>query len=241
MGFASLQLIFESTQQLITNYGKGKHAHSSVNFDFPTMALLIGTVAVKIILWLYCKAVATHSSTALALAADHENDILANIAAVATGVIANYYPNLYYVDALGAIILSLYIAYVWYDIGREQTEYLVGKTASDAFVEAIKQIAENHHPELTVDTIRAYNFGERFLVELEVVLPRHMTVVESHDIILELQQLIEQLEQVERCFVHVDYTNREEDEHDQVSICAVPTCLHLIRSSTWIFCMHMTC
>ena len=41
------------------------------------------------------------------------------------------------------------------------------------------------------------------------------TVREAHDISLALQQSIEQLSEVERAFVHVDYQAREgEDEHN---------------------------
>ena len=40
-------------------------------------------------------------------------------------------------------------------------------------------------------------------VELEIVLPGHLTVVESHDLSLALQHKIENLPDVERAFVHV--------------------------------------
>ncbi len=38
---------------------------------------------------------------------------------------------------------------------------------------------------------------------MEIVLPGHLTVVESHDLALELQHKIESLIDVERAFVHV--------------------------------------
>lgn len=40
-------------------------------------------------------------------------------------------------------------------------------------------------------------------VEMEIVLPGNMTVIESHDIALALQHKIEGFEEVERAFVHV--------------------------------------
>jgi hypothetical protein len=40
-------------------------------------------------------------------------------------------------------------------------------------------------------------------VEMEIVLPGTMTVMESHDIALALQHKLEGLEEVERAFVHV--------------------------------------
>ncbi len=40
-------------------------------------------------------------------------------------------------------------------------------------------------------------------VEMEIVLPGNMTVIESHDLALALQHKIESLEDIERAFVHV--------------------------------------
>lgn len=42
---------------------------------------------------------------------------------------------------------------------------------------------------------------------MEIVLPGHMTVMESHDIALALQHKIESLSDVERAFVHVRSIN----------------------------------
>lgn len=50
-------------------------------------------------------------------------------------------------------------------------------------------------------------------MEVEVVLPEDMTVREAHDIGLSLQRKIEQLDSVERAFVHIDYLQRDYDEH----------------------------
>jgi divalent metal cation (Fe/Co/Zn/Cd) transporter len=40
-------------------------------------------------------------------------------------------------------------------------------------------------------------------VEIEVVLPGHLKLSESHDVALELQHKLEALPNVERAFVHV--------------------------------------
>lgn len=134
--------------------------------------------------------------------------------AVATALIANHWRQCWYADPIGAILMSLYIALNWFNIGREQIDQLVGRSADQEFIKEIHSLASHHHPCLLPDIIRAYHFGSRYLVELEVILPAEMTVRESHDISLSLQQSIEQLEEVERAFVHVDYSSRDIDEHD---------------------------
>ena len=67
----------------------------------------------------------------------------------------------------------------------------------------MKEIAESHDDRLLVDCTRAYYFGARYNVEMEVVMPGDMTVTESHDIALALQHKLESLPEVERAFVHV--------------------------------------
>lgn len=53
----------------------------------------------------------------------------------------------------------------------------------------------------------------RYNVEMEIVLPSEMTVMESHDISLALQHKIEELSDVERAFVHIDHQLRDGLEH----------------------------
>ncbi|KAF0691005.1 Aste57867_17694 [Aphanomyces stellatus] len=96
--------------------------------------------------------------------------------------------------------------------------------ADSDFIDRVRAIADAHHPKLKSDIVRAYHFGNNFLVrptplvELEVVLPKDMSVQESHDISLALQIKVEALEEVERAFVHVDYQSRDYDEHKDPTV-----------------------
>ena len=51
------------------------------------------------------------------------------------------------------------------------------------------------------------------LVEMEVVLPAEMVLRETHDIGMSLQYKLEQVAEVERAFVHMDYKAHSYDEH----------------------------
>ena len=75
-------------------------------------------------------------------------------------------------------------------------------------------MAETHDPAASLDLVRAYHFGPRFLVEIEIVMLPETPLRVSHDVGIMLQHKIERLEQVDRCFVHVDYQVREIDDHD---------------------------
>ena len=73
---------------------------------------------------------------------------------------------------------------------QSQVDKIVGRGAPREFVDNLMSIANSHHEHLSVDCIRAYHFGSRFIVELEVLLPPQMTVEESHDIALFLQHKV---------------------------------------------------
>ena len=65
--------------------------------------------------------------------------------------------------------------------------------------------------------MRAYHFGPRFLVELEIVMHPDTPLRESHDCGILLQHKIEALPAVERAFVHIDYAHRDDDDHDHAT------------------------
>lgn len=178
-----------------------------------TLAILCLAVLVKVSLYLYSSTLASHSGTAEALAEDHKNDIMTNSFSVLSCTIAHYLPKAWFVDPVGAILISCLIFYNWLHVGMDHASKIVGLSAPPETLEHITDIAGAHHPQLELDIIRAYHFGPNFLVELEVVLPFDMSVKEAHDIGLSLQQKVEQQSFVERCFVHIDYQVRGYNEH----------------------------
>ena len=96
---------------------------------------------------------------------------------------------------------------------QEQIEQLTGKSAPDDLIDELYDVATTFDKRMIVDVVRAYHFGPKFLVELEVVLPKDTLLLESHDLGMELQYEIEGREDVERCFVHIDDEMRNYDEH----------------------------
>lgn len=95
-----------------------------------------------------------------ALAEDHFNDVLSNTAAIATAAIAFETPG-WWVDPVGAILISLVIIYRWLGIIYEQVKKIVGHTAPPEFIERIEKLALEHDRRLEVDCTRVYHFGAR--------------------------------------------------------------------------------
>lgn len=93
----------------------------------------------KFFLWIYCLRLNkdNRSDTVAALAEDHFNDVLSNVGAIITVAIATH-SVYWWVDPLGAIIISLIIIYRWVEIINEQVKKIVGHTAPPEFIEQVE-------------------------------------------------------------------------------------------------------
>ena len=182
MGMASFEVLKESIQALA--YHDASIQESANLSSFWSMLFV---VIVKLMLLALCERAAHErihgfaspsskhyvaDPTLEALAQDHWNDALSNGVAAIALLCALKYPTLWFLDPLGAILISIYIIHSWYSTGKEQIEQLTGKSAPHDFIEELQQIAANFDDRMMVDVCRAYHFGPKFLVELEVVLPK---------------------------------------------------------------------
>ena len=209
MAMASLLLIKESITKLImiALYPD----YSTPNYDLVTIVITVTTVVVKLVLYFVCRRVM--APLCQALSEDHRNDAMSNTVVVICGYIGSEQMrqnteiySLAYVDPIGAILISIYIACIWLKIGYEQITLLTGHTANPVVLKKLAWLALNHSKDIKyIDTLRAFHFGTNFLVELDIVLPEDMKLRRAHDIGEALQQKLEKLPEVERAFVHLDY------------------------------------
>lgn len=213
MAMASAQVIRDAATELLdARLG----IRPSVELSIIDIGFLAVTILVKLVLFWWCKIVyaRTNNVTIDAVATDNLNDVMSNTAALIAAWLTQVSPSLWLTDPIGAIIISIYIIVSWTRTGMEQLEMIVGKSADPAFLDEVREMAETHDPAANVDVLRAYHFGPKFLVEVEIVMAEDTPLRESHDVGVTLQHKIERLEEVERCFVHVDYQYRDVDDHD---------------------------
>ena len=145
-------------------------------------------------------------------------------------VTAFYVPEVYYVDGIGAILISLYIVYSWLGVGKEELRKVVGVQADEEKVNEIREICRKYESQnddkwdndkkysVNLDVLRAYHCGRNLLVEVKIVMPPETSLNVTYDKCLALQQDIEKLGYVERAFVHVDYKYRGADEHKKPTL-----------------------
>jgi len=214
MGMASMEVVRESVVKL-TDVWNESTSEDDLNLSGIVLWSMAFSFIAKFSLYIYCNRVykVTSNDSVKAVALDHLNDVLSIAAATAAALASAHSASLNWVDPVSAIAISIYIMSEWWDTAKEQANMLVGKAASEEFLKDVRQMANNHHQDMQVDVIRAYHFGPKYLVELEVVLPPNMTLETTHDIGMTLQHKVEAFEEVERAFVHIDYMERDYDEH----------------------------
>ena len=198
----SVVMTVASVQLIITSVTKIAEGTARADISITTIIIISATILVKIILFLYCRTKKTPSTAVLSQ--DHRNDVLSNAVALGFGYLG--YKVWKNADPIGAILISLYIAFGWWRTGREQIQALTGHTAQPALLQKLLWICLHHDRRVQyIDTLRAYHFGYNLLVEVHIVLPQNMTLQEAHDIGEPLQQKLEKFPKVERAFVHIDY------------------------------------
>ena len=169
MGFASFGVLKEALEKLYEGVENGT---GKLDENWSSFWSMLSVVLVKIGLWVLCRRVgniriadAAHhqgtrgsvetnaycvDSTMEALAQDHWNDCLSNAVAAIALLCTLSNDNLWILDPIGAIIISVYIIFSWYSTGKEQIEQLTGKAAPREFIDELYETASNFDPKMEV-------------------------------------------------------------------------------------------
>ncbi|KAG7444710.1 CDF-like metal transporter [Guyanagaster necrorhizus] len=196
----SVLLVAFSVQNLVT-HKKGEtlgfHVHS---------VIAVGVAFVtKVFLFLYCFSIRNSSSQVQVLWEDHRNDLLINGFGILTSSAGAKLR--WWIDPMGAIIISCVIITSWTRTSYIQFGYLAGKAAPHEFTQLVIYKTLTFSDEIKqIDSCRAYHSGE-------IVMPSDTPLWKSHDLSQDLQDKLETLPMVERAFVHVDHEVSHKPEH----------------------------
>ncbi|KAI0495999.1 hypothetical protein KFK09_022306 [Dendrobium nobile] len=164
---------------------------------------------VKLALWLYCRT--SGNKIVRAYAKDHYFDVITNVVGLVAAVLGDKF--YWWIDPIGAIILAIYTISNWFS--------LVGQSAPPEMLQKLTYLVIRHDPQIKrVDTVRAYTFGALYFVEVDIELDEELPLKEAHAIGESLQIKIEELPEVERAFVHLDFQCYHKPEHSIV--CQLP-------------------
>ncbi|KAF9361435.1 hypothetical protein BGX26_003179 [Mortierella sp. AD094] len=201
-----MQVILQSIERLLGE------AEEAVDLGLVILLLLGLNILIKLVLWAWCRTM-KDSPSVLALAQDHLNDVVFNIFSIAFPIVGQYL-GLWWLDAVGAFILSVYIIVEWTGTCLHNIRRLAGQTATAADAQQLTYMTYRFSNVIQViDTVRAYYIGDGLFVEIDIVLPPDTPLSQAHDLGESLQSALERLDHVERAFVHIDYNAEHAIEH----------------------------
>ncbi|KAL8996116.1 MAG: hypothetical protein Q9169_004308 [Polycauliona sp. 2 TL-2023] len=186
---------------------------SIVRLGLPSIIIMASTVFIKFGCWLWCRLI--KNSSVQALAQDAMTDVVFNIFSIIFPILG-YYLHVWWLDALGGLLLSFYVIFNWSLTTTTHIKHLTGAAADPVdrnillyltmrFAKTIKKI----------QGIQAYHAGDKLNVEVDVVLDENMSLRDSHDLGESLQYVLESVPSVDRAFVHLDYASWNIPSHMQ--------------------------
>ncbi|XP_042490824.1 metal tolerance protein 4-like isoform X2 [Macadamia integrifolia] len=211
MATLGFQVLVQAMEQLIKDEPSKKMTLEQLVWMY---TIMLSATVVKLGLWIYCR---TSGNTIVrAYAKDHYFDVVTNVVGLVAAVLGDKF--FWWIDPAGAIILAIYTITNWSGTVLENAASLVGQSASPEVLQKLTYLVIRHHPKIKrVDTVRAYTFGVLYFVEVDIELPEDLPLKEAHAIGESLQIKIEELAEVERAFVHLDFECDHKPEHSVLS------------------------
>lgn len=181
-------------------------------FHVASVAAVAVAGATKLVLFCYCWTLRNVYSQIRILWEDHRNDLFINGFGLLTSIGGSKLR--WWIDPMGAIILSVLISGLWLHTAYNEFQLLIGVTADTSMLQWITYISMTHSPLIEqIDTVRAYHSGPRLVVEVDIVMAAEQSLRTTHDVAEELQVKIESLPDVERAYVHIDFETSHKPEH----------------------------
>jgi divalent metal cation (Fe/Co/Zn/Cd) transporter len=191
------QILQESVEQLLPS---GDHSSSML----PAIAIgaLVATIVVKGVIWFGVIRIKT--TQVQALAQDCQTDVVFNTLSLLFPVIGHKL-HWWWLDPVGAGLLSLFIIYDWAGTAFENVARLSGLAVNARTQKKLMFLLWRFHP--VVDgfkSLKAYHAGDGIWVEVDILLDPYLPLIKAHDISETLQYCLEGLSEVDRAFVTVD-------------------------------------
>ncbi|KAI1438012.1 hypothetical protein GGR50DRAFT_642634 [Xylaria sp. CBS 124048] len=194
-----VQIFLESIQRLTSP------EHEIIKLGVSALSIMVSTIVIKGICWLWCRLV--KNSSVQALAADAATDVIFNTGSILFPIVG-YYAKIWWLDALGGILLSLIVIKNWSQTSLQHIKNLSGFSATAdqrnvllyltmRFAKTIRQI----------QGLQAYHAGDKLIAEVDIILDPSTTLRDSHDLSESLGYVLEAVPIVDRAFVHVDYAS----------------------------------
>ncbi|QUC22940.1 uncharacterized protein UV8b_07181 [Ustilaginoidea virens] len=197
MVISFLQILQESVQRLMPPRAEIEALSTAA------IVSLVATIAIKGIIGLGCLPIKT--TQVRALVQDCKTDVIFNALSLLFPLVGHR-AGVWWLDSVGAALLSLFIICDWGRTCFENIVRLSGEAADERVYRKLTFLAYRFSPVVRgIKSITAYHAGDGVWAEFDLLLDEHTRLNRSHDISETLQYCAEGLAEVDRAFVATDY------------------------------------
>lgn len=155
------------------------------------------------------------NSPALIADGKHVSVDVITTASILVGLGFIYLTGVVRIDGTVACLAASYIFYSGYTLTRRSVSGLMDEK-DDEIIEQICRILNQRRVEswIGIHKLRCWTSGAKKHIDFHLILPRHIQLIDSHEIVTELEETLQRdLTDVEDVLIHADYC--EDDECKQ--------------------------
>lgn len=197
MMIIAFKLLYDSIMSIIFN--------NHLEFSWKLIFVCLITIIVKLALYLYTKVLYGKSNNLLVKAnmIDHRNDMVITLFTTIAIFLTRY--NIYFIDGIVGIGISLWIFIVGIKIYKESYDVLMDSSIDNESKSIILEIIKNSKEVKRIGNLYSIPIGYRYIVVLTIFVDGKMQTKESHDITEKLEKgILKKVSKIEKVIVHVE-------------------------------------
>lgn len=183
--------------------------HSDTKETPQLIAFVVAVISIisKELLYRYTvkKSEILKSSALKANAWHHRSDAISSLPVAVAIIISSIFPNLAFVDYIGAILVSIFIIYPAFKMIKDSVSNLLDESVDKETFEEISKIASNVPNVIDAHDIRTRKIGEVIFVDMHILVDKNITVKEGHDIAKAVKKtLLKQNSNILDVLIHIE-------------------------------------
>lgn len=196
MLIVSAKLLYDSAKSLII--------HNTLDFSILLVIVCIITIIVKFSLFLYTRSLNKKESNILieANSKDHFNDCIITTCTLISILLSLV--NVFWVDSIVGIIISLYIFYTGIKIFLESYNVLMDISVDEDTKKTILELTSKYRDIKNVESIYSTPSGYKYIIITTISVDGNMSTFASHNLADNLENDIKTLDKVSAAIVHVN-------------------------------------
>lgn len=178
------------------------------NYSIWLIIVCCATIIVKFSLFLYTNHLYKKYNNLLVKAnsRDHLNDCMITTLNLISCLLANF--NIYYLDGIVGVIISLWIIYTSVKIFVESYDVLMDKAISEDTKNKVLDIVDKYKEITKINHFNSTPVGYKYQISFTIFVDGNMSTYDSHEIANKLEkEIIKEIDEIYLVVIHVNPTN----------------------------------